>query len=1357
MSAPSILRVGLWCGCTRRLAFISAFRLRIVALFALSFIAAIGLPAQTPQPAPAAPPQRPVAIIYDGRAEQEAQTVSYQLKGYIHALFIDNLLGHFGLTGEIIPLKAYQAGQLQRYRAAFFVGVATNAELSDSFLKDVGAYQEPFCWLGQHIEDLVNTREGRRQYGFTWNEYLRNGGVKAVMYKDTRLPKFDPDINVVTVNDARSVQVVATALNQQNASLPYILHRNRFWYFADSPFSLPEEGGYYLAFADLLHDILEIDHKPDHRALARIEDVSIDQDPVDLKHVSDLLAGYNIPFQIALIPIFRNPAKEMEVRLSDKRSFADSVHYMISKGGTPVLHGITHQYRGQSGDDYEFWDDTGDRPIAGDSREFVQRRIQLGLAECFGAGIFPVAFEVPHYAASETDYRAMMRTFSLFYDRTISTPSLNSQQYFPYPVTDYWGRSVLPEDLGYVPIEKPVSTDILQAARNLRVVRDGLASFYFHPFLDIKLLDQVVTGIRELGYRFVSIREFAGEVDYQGRYVVRTASGTAEVDPQNEFWRMRLYDQSGKLVETKLSDGKVTGKIEVAVNVPQGGWAALDCIRERPVEHAEPVFSARIKQWWTQLVASERAPVERGFVSAKKAWILWLDKAPLSASHNQESYRTVLDTFGYDVQLIRAAAFVRAPSDLDTIVVIPGAVGAHLTAEQNKEVLRYITAGGHVVADSRQAWLDVIGVQWQNRDISVSTVTDQLFPEMPLTWHVPDAVHHPDDRVERFTPPEDVRELMVDSESDQVLAYADDYGRGYYIYLAAPLDPHTSEGLSHYPYFPKYLTEVFGANTSLRSPRLEAYFDPSDHPSADLSRLTAQWRKSGIRTIYAAAWNTYPAYYPQLIAACHRNGVSVYAWFAFPGVTRAMWDQHPEWREKTPALGPDGHQLDGLVGWRQQMNMQNPACFRAAMDWMKNLLQSNDWDGVNLTELNFDADFADFLRPDKFVPMNADVRTEFRKKGGFDPIGLFQPASPNYHKTNHAALEKFLKYREGLVTDLHRRVLAELEPMRRAQSWEVIVTALDSLHSKTWGRALGIDSRQIVGLMQDYPFMLQVEDPAEFWMKPPERYLRFAQTYRKLIKDPKRLMFDINVMANRDIAHTTLPSPTATGTELARTVVAAAAASGRVAIYSEHTVPPQDWVFLRIALTRAAELSGTKQWKVNSAVPVLLTPAEDRDYYVDGRLWPAVSSDGVLAPAGRHQISTNRPWYHFLDPGALPARLTSISGDLLDARVMPTGLVLRYTSPGRAVAVFNQRPREILIDGRRVDARMEQNGPEWAVTFPSGDHWVAVVTNTNAGVAVNLWGWASASAINAFGGLATVLMLLIYFEIRLRRLVRRRA
>ena len=72
---------------------------------------------------------------------------------------------------------------------------------------------------------------------------------------------------------------------------------------------------------------------------------------------------------------------------------------------------------------------------------------------------------------------------------------------------------------------------------------------------------------------------------------------------------------------------------------------------------------------------------------------------------------------------------------------------------------------------------------------------------------------------------------------------------------------------------------------------------------------------------------------------------------------------------------------------------------------------------------------------------------------------------------------------------------------------------LDSLHDDYVRPALGVDSRRITALMREFPFTLQVEDPARFWMTSPERYRRFAATYLKLVPDPHRLMFDVNVVA----------------------------------------------------------------------------------------------------------------------------------------------------------------------------------------------------------------------------------------------------
>ena len=343
-----------------------------------------------------------------------------------------------------------------------------------------------------------------------------------------------------------------------------------------------------------------------------------------------------------------------------------------------------------------------------------------------------------------------------------------------------------------------------------------------------------------------------------------------------------------------------------------------------------------------------------------QAVILVLKRPDAAETHNQQSYRAVLELLGWQVRAIRAERFRQAPAGAGAVLVVPGGAGARLTSAQQQGVLQYLSAGGAVVADRRQPWLERVGFRWAGRTISVGAVRDPAHPEPKLQWQGRDPV-------EVFTPPEGARTLMADAESGQALAVAGTHGAGRYLYLAAPLDPHTRYGTSHFPYLPRYLSETFGASQADLPVRLEAYFDPAFRSGVDPARLAATWREWGIQTIYAAAWQEqFP--FDQLIAACHQRGIRVYAWFAFPSLTRRFWDQHPEWRERT-ATGADAR-----IGWRYSMNLENPDCFRAAMSWMNAALGAHAWDGVNLTELNYDADFLDYRRADRFVPMNDEVR-----------------------------------------------------------------------------------------------------------------------------------------------------------------------------------------------------------------------------------------------------------------------------------------------------------------------------------------------------------------------------------------------
>jgi len=61
-----------------------------------------------------------------------------------------------------------------------------------------------------------------------------------------------------------------------------------------------------LAFADLLHDMLGIDHAESHRAYFRVEDVSRGSEAADLQALRTTLAGLGVPFVVSVIPEYRD-------------------------------------------------------------------------------------------------------------------------------------------------------------------------------------------------------------------------------------------------------------------------------------------------------------------------------------------------------------------------------------------------------------------------------------------------------------------------------------------------------------------------------------------------------------------------------------------------------------------------------------------------------------------------------------------------------------------------------------------------------------------------------------------------------------------------------------------------------------------------------------------------------------------------------------------------------------------------------------------------------------------------------------------------------------------------------------------
>lgn len=152
-----------------------------------------------------------------------------------------------------------------------------------------------------------------------------------------------------------------------------------------------------------------------------------------------------------------------------------------------------------------------------------KQRIEHGRDLFVQAGLdAPTMFETPHYAATSNAYRARREIYDVRYVRAEYADGLLTGQdpeghtigvHVPYRVTDVFGSTVLPENLGnYAPEsysghEARDSAGLVDNARANLAVRESTASFFFHPFLPVERLAETIDGIRDLGYTFVPAAE----------------------------------------------------------------------------------------------------------------------------------------------------------------------------------------------------------------------------------------------------------------------------------------------------------------------------------------------------------------------------------------------------------------------------------------------------------------------------------------------------------------------------------------------------------------------------------------------------------------------------------------------------------------------------------------------------------------------------------------------------------------------------------------------------------------------------------------------------------------------------------
>ena len=530
-----------------------------------------------------------VLILYDSFG-------AFGFTGKVNAMFLQNLLGHFDIDISAKPANEYKPNDMDNKQVVFYLGTSYKAMLKyplnsvkrksyENFYKDIATKEKTIVWMNYNLQDLEKYWKDNKLANTTFSDkygisFLDVSQLKynRVNYKNTELykgvvPFATPGSNVdkcvlesgkryacsielnrIKITKQNNVKIYSTAYstinNGNTPKVAYITKAGKFWFVGDIPFTYMSEEDRYLAFSDLLHDMLKIPHKETHKAIMRLEDVDARTNLDDLNSIATFMGSKNIPFSVATIARYEDPLGIENNGVATTELLSNSkvgtrLKELYNTGAISIVqHGTTHQYHknlddgvknisnpynGLSGDDFEFMRVIEHKnlsysylyPIQNDSKVWAKARIKEGMDIFNDMNIKAFAWEAPHYMAGPNHYRGIKELYPVQYARVLYFPNEKSPdiatrnkfigQFYPYMIKkDLYGYTIIPENIhnienipnpGY---RKLLPADTIHFAKKLKVVRDGVASFYYHPYLQSGYLKQIVEGLEAEGYTFVS-------------------------------------------------------------------------------------------------------------------------------------------------------------------------------------------------------------------------------------------------------------------------------------------------------------------------------------------------------------------------------------------------------------------------------------------------------------------------------------------------------------------------------------------------------------------------------------------------------------------------------------------------------------------------------------------------------------------------------------------------------------------------------------------------------------------------------------------------------------------------------------
>lgn len=460
---------------------------------------------------------------------------------------LDMAIGHF--TDDITFKSAaeVETEDTDGITHIFYYGLE-EGQVSGETNEIINAFEGPIVAIGHNLEDL-----GRK---FSFAEVEEDQTITELNILDEEKEQtIDPNTIFGTEIDEETETLVEA--EGETGKYPFISVNEENYYIASDKI-VPPYGVYISQILNTVFDQEPLDKTP---AYLRLEDVHPLADAAGLMETAEFLKEQEIPYMIAVIPVYTNPETGREYHFNDSPEVLEALKYMQDNGGSVVLHGYTHQFRStETGEGFEFWDVENDMPVYHgphdepnnkteeefDTREeyesymaenkafernYIEERLTRGVQELANFGLYPLAFEAPHYTMSQNGYEVTSEYFSTYVGQLqlsdMHWTNMDTTPNISKPAMLH-GMTLLPETIGYVqPDDEEAVEKMMARAETYQIPEGGMIGGFYHPYLGIEGLKELVGEMKTIpDIEWIDLKEMENTVAVEN---VSITSGGGEI------------------------------------------------------------------------------------------------------------------------------------------------------------------------------------------------------------------------------------------------------------------------------------------------------------------------------------------------------------------------------------------------------------------------------------------------------------------------------------------------------------------------------------------------------------------------------------------------------------------------------------------------------------------------------------------------------------------------------------------------------------------------------------------------------------------------------------------------------------